>query len=381
MQALVLKDAGRMELADIPQPSPLPHEVVVRVGAVGLCGTDFHIYEGSANYNLDAAGRPVPLAEEPQILGHEFCGTIAELGSAVEGLGVGDRVVVDQGLNCSSRRRAAAEWCEYCATGNTHQCADYEECGISGRQGALAEFVAVPAPNAIRIEGDLPFERAALSEPLGCIAHATEMALATPARYTFGGERPVRSVLICGAGPAGLLFTQYLRNVVGYAGQLIVSEPGAERRALAESYGASATVDPMADDLIAAVAELTRGERVHVLIDAAGVGAIFRQIPGLLRKQGTLMLYGHGHHGADMSLLNNVQYTEPTIISPCGASGAIDPDGRPRTYRRSLEMVSGGLIDVTRFVTHHYRGLAAVPQAFARDRLAPDYIKGVAVLN
>jgi threonine dehydrogenase-like Zn-dependent dehydrogenase len=379
MQALIVTDAEKMELADIPQPPIKPHEVLVKVGAVGLCGTDFHIYEGRANYNTDAAGRVVPLAAEPQVLGHEFSGTVAEVGGAVADLKPGDRVFVDQGLNCSSRGRI--EWCEYCATGNTHQCADYAEHGITGVQGALAEYIAVPAVNAVRIEGGLPAEQAALAEPLGCVAHASEMMQRTPARYTFGGERPVKSVLICGAGPAGLLFTQYLRNVVGYAGLLIVSEPNAGRRALAEGYGATVAVDPTAADLVAAVQDLTRGERIHCLIEAAGVASIFTQIPGLLRKQGTVLMYGHGHHGVDLGVMNNVQFLEPTLVAACGASGAIDPDGRPRTYRQALEMVSGGLIDVARFVTHRYRGLAEVPRAFARDRFAPDYIKGVAVLD
>jgi threonine dehydrogenase-like Zn-dependent dehydrogenase len=379
MQALIVTDAEKMELADIPQPPIKPHEVLVKVGAVGLCGTDFHIYEGRANYNTDAAGRVVPLAAEPQVLGHEFSGTVAEVGGAVADLKPGDRVFVDQGLNCSSRGRI--EWCEYCATGNTHQCANYAEHGITGVQGALAEYIAVPAVNAVRIEGDLRTEQAALAEPLGCVAHASEMMQRTPARYTFGGERPVKSVLICGAGPAGLLFTQYLRNVVGYAGLLIVSEPNAGRRALAEGYGATVAVDPTAADLVAAVQDLTRGERIHCLIEAAGVASIFTQIPGLLRKQGTVLMYGHGHHGVDLGVMNNVQFLEPTLVAACGASGAIDPDGRPRTYRQALEMVSGGLIDVARFVTHRYRGLAEVPRAFARDRFAPDYIKGVAVLD
>lgn len=379
MQALIVTDAEKMELADIPQPPVSPREILVKVGAVGLCGTDFHIYEGRANYNTDAAGRVIPLAERPQVLGHEFSGTVAEVGGAVTDLKPGDRVFVDQGLNCSSRGRV--EWCEYCATGNTHQCANYAEHGITGVQGALAEYIAVPAVNAVRIEGDLPAEQAALAEPLGCVAHASEMMQRTPARYTFGGERPVKSVLVCGAGPAGLLFTQYLRNVVGYAGLLIVSEPNAGRRALAEGYGATVAVDPTATDLVAAVQDLTRGERIHCLIEAAGVASIFTQIPGLLRKQGTVLMYGHGHHGVDLGVMNNVQFLEPTLVAACGASGAIDPDGRPRTYRQALEMVGGGLIDVARFVTHRYRGLAAVPRAFERDRFAPDYIKGVAVLN
>jgi L-iditol 2-dehydrogenase len=379
MQALVVTDAEKIELAEIPAPTIKPSEVLLKVGAVGLCGTDFHIYEGRANYHTDAAGRIIPLSEQPQVLGHEFCGTVVEVGAAVRDLRTGDRVLVDQGVNCSSRGRTTR--CEYCATGNTHQCEQYAELGLTGPQGALADFIAVPAANAVRVEGGLPLERAALAEPLGCIIHSSDMMQRTPARYTFGGERPITSVLICGAGPAGLLFTQYLRNVVGYSGLLIVSEPNAGRRALAEGYGASVTVDPTAINLVEAVQDLTKGERVQYLSESAGVASIFQQIPGLLRKQGTVMMYGHGHHGVDLGVMNNVQFLEPTLIAACGASGAIDEDGRPRTYRQAMEMIGGGLIDVTRFVTHRYPGLAAVPQAFERDRFAPDYIKGVAVLD
>ncbi|HWQ33620.1 MAG TPA: alcohol dehydrogenase catalytic domain-containing protein [Blastocatellia bacterium] len=378
MQALTVTAPEQIELRDIPQPVPGAREVLLRTDGVGLCGTDFHIYEGRANYHTDAAGRPIPLNEQPQILGHEFCGTVVETGSRVRDLKPGDRVIADQGLNCSSR--AAAVLCEYCATGNTHQCADYAEHGITGLQGAMAEFIAVPAVNAVRIESNLPPDEAALSEPLGCIIHASEMMRRTQARYTFGGERPIRNVLICGAGPAGLLFTQYLRHVIGYDGLLLISEPGARRRALAENYGAT-TIDPTAVDLIEAVNELTHGERIHYLIEAAGVAQLFRQMPGLLRKQGTLLLYGHGHHGVDLGVLNNVQFLEPTLLAPCGASGALDADGRPQTYRRALELLSSGRISVSGFITHRYHTLAEARQAFTRDRFAPDYIKGVVVLN
>jgi L-iditol 2-dehydrogenase len=84
---------------------------LLKVGGVGLCGTDFHIFEGHANYHTDAQGRPIPLSEQAQIMGHEFCGTVVELGSAVSDLKVGDRVVVDQGLNCSAA--TVEELCEY----------------------------------------------------------------------------------------------------------------------------------------------------------------------------------------------------------------------------------------------------------------------------
>src|SRR5262249_38458121 len=143
----------------------------------------------------------------------------------------------------------------------------------------------------------------------------------------------------CGAGPAGLLFTQYLRNVIGFDGLLIVTEPVAMRRQIAEDFGAT-VIDPMSVDLVEAVNDLTHGERLHCLIESAGVAQLFKQIPGVLRKQGTVVLYGHGHHGVDLGVINNLQFIEPTLIAPTGASGGFDVDGRPSTYRRSLSLLS-----------------------------------------
>lgn len=379
MRALALVAPGQMEVRKIARPAPQSREVLLRVGGVGLCGTDFHIFEGHANYHSDAQGRLIPLSEQAQILGHEFCGTVVETGSAVTDLHVGDRVVVDQGLSCVSR--AAEELCEYCATGNSHQCAEYREHGITGLQGALAEYIAVPAVNAVKVESDLPMEQCALIEPLGCIIHSSAMLLEARARYTFNGERPVRNVLVCGAGPAGLLFTQYLRNMLGFDGLLIVSEPSEQRRELALGYGASVALDPAQMELAPAVQELTHGERIHCLIESAGVAQLFRQMPGLLRKQATVLLYGHGHHGVDLGVLNNVQFLEPALVSPIGASGGFDEDGRPSTYRQALDLLSSGRINVSRFITHCYRTLEDVPRGFGEDRRSADFIKGVALLD
>ncbi len=377
MHALTLCAPEKMEVREVARPEIGPRQILIKSGAVGLCGTDFHIYLGHANYNTDDSGRLIPLEERPQILGHEFCGVVVDVAPDVKDLKPGDRVVVDQGVNCMSR--AEAELCEYCATGSSHQCAKYREYGITGLPGALADFVAAPAINAVKIESDLPLEEAALTEPLACVTHSCEMAMRTSARYTFGGERPIRSVLICGAGPAGLLFTQYLRNVIGYDGLLIVSEPSAIRRQIAADYGAT-VVDPASVDLIEAVEDLTKGERVQLLIEAAGVAQLFKQIPRLARKQATMLLYGHGHHGVDLGVLNNIQFIELTIVTPTGASGGFDVDGRPSVYRKSLELISDGKINVSKFITHRYRSLDAIPQAFDKDRLGADFIKGVAVL-
>jgi len=379
MRALLLTAPAQMQVGAIALPAPRPHEVLLKVTGVGLCGTDFHIFEGHANYRTDETGRLIPLEEAPLILGHEFCGTVVEAGAAVTDLRPGDRVAVDQGLNCHSYGKA--ELCEYCVTGNSHQCAEYREHGITGLQGALAEYIAVPAINTIKLAADLPPDQCAMVEPLGCIIHSSHMLRQAQARYTFGGERPIRNLLICGAGPAGLLFTQYLRNVVGFDGLLIVTEPSAQRRELALGYGASHAIDPTQTDLIEAVQELTHGERLHCLIESAGIGQLFKQMPALLRKQATVLLYGHGHHGVDLGVLNNIQFLEPTLVSPVGASGGFEPDGRPSTYQQALTLLSNGQINVSKFITHRYQTLETVPVGFAQDRFLPDFIKGVAVFE
>jgi L-iditol 2-dehydrogenase len=381
MRASVLCDVERLEVREVPRPTVGPHDVLVRVAAVGLCGTDLHIFAGHANYNFDARGLPIPLAAEPQILGHEITGVVAEVGSRVKDLRPGDRVALDQGLNCMSAQRAPL--CEYCATGDSHQCLYYREHGITGPPGGLAEYIAMPAVNAVRIESDLPAEEAALTEPLGCIVHSSDMVAHAAARYAINAaeaERRVRAVLIFGGGPAGLLFTQYLRQVLGYDGLLVVSEPNAQKRRLAADFGAEA-IDPAAVDLIEAVQELTRGRRVEYLIDASGVGQVFAQIPGLIRKQATVLLYGHGHNGVDLSVLNYIQFKEPTFVSPAGASGGFDTDGRPVTYRRALRLLEEGRIRVAPFITHRYTSLDDVPAAFAGDHCRPDYVKGVVTMG
>jgi L-iditol 2-dehydrogenase len=387
MRAAVLVDVGRIEVGEVPRPSPEPREVLVRVAAVGLCGTDLHIFAGHANYNRDARGRPIPLTEAPQILGHEIAGVVEAVGAEVPDLSRGDRVVIDQGRNCVSEARASR--CEYCASGDSHQCELYREHGITGLPGGFAEYLTIPAVNAVRIDSDLDAAAAALSEPLGCVAHCADVLTRTPARYTLrgdtggggggGGGGQVRHALICGAGPAGLLWVQYLRNVLGYEGVLLVSEPNATKRALAERFGAE-TIDPAVRDPVEVVHERTGGRRAELLIEATGSGQVFASIPALIRKQATVLLYGHGHAGVDLSLLNQLQFLEPTLLSPVGASGGFERDGRPSTYVGALRLIERGRVDVTSLITHRYPSLEQIPRAFEGDHYAPDYVKGVVTL-
>jgi L-iditol 2-dehydrogenase len=160
-----------------------------------------------------------------------------------------------------------------------------------------------------------------------------------PRGYPLGrrGRRTgLRSILVCGGGPAGLLFVQYLRNVLAFEGVLLLSEPNATKRALAERFGAE-TIDPSSVDVVETVVERTQGRRAELLIEATGSGALFGVIPSLVRKQATILLYGHGHSGVDLGVLNRVQFLEPTFVSPAGASVAMraTADRSPTPVRSS----------------------------------------------
>lgn len=382
MLAALLTAPGRIEIRAVPAPEPGAGEVLLRPAAVGLCGTDFHIHAGEANYHADAAGRPVPLERSPQILGHEITAIVDRLGPGACGsLRAGDRVLVDQGRSCSSR--GAARFCEYCETGDLHQCEQYAEHGITGLPGALAERMAVPAVNCIRIEGEIPLEQAVLAEPLACVLHNLEAMSRARTRYAVGGVgggRRAETIWIAGAGPAGLLFIQALRNVMRFDGFLITTDPDPAKRARALAAGASAALDPAAD-LPAIAAALTRGKLAEILIDACGAGSLFTLAPGLLRKQGTFLLYGHGHGGTGLEALNTLQFRETAFVTACGASGGHDADGRPAVYRRALELLQSRRIEVSDIITHRAMGLEEVPAAFSGTHRESGYVKAVVHLE
>ena len=383
MKALQLEGPEQLVLKDVPEPVPEEYEVLIQVGAVGVCGTDFHIYSGGANYNSDAQGRAIPLSIQPQILGHEFCGTVQEVGRRVEGLQPGDRVAVDQGLNCYSQRISPV--CEYCRSEDSHQCQNYQERGITGLAGAMQELVTMPAVNCIPVVAELSFRETALSEPLGCIIHSVDRAVRTPARYMFpgepGGSEVIENILILGAGPAGLLFLQYLRKVQQFQGRILVVDRVEEKLKLVERFGGT-SVNPAEVDLAEAVRELTGGHKIHFLIEATGSGVVFQTIPAVLRKQATVVLYGHGHEGTDLSVLNRLLFLEPTLVVSVGASGRIDAHtGQPETTQRAVKLVQSGEIDVSSIISHQYAALEDIRRAFERDSRNPDYIKGVLSLE
>ncbi len=380
MRASVLSAPRRMAIETVSFPAMGPRDALIRVAAVGLCGTDYHIYTGEANYHTDERGRPVSLEDHPQILGHEVTGVVEAVGESASGIAVGDRVVVDQGLNCVSEARE--HLCEYCATGYSHQCEWFREFGITGLPGGLAEYMAVPAINLIRIESARPFTETVMTEPLACVLHAIDTVLLAKTRYSFRSEEPdgaIRCALICGAGPAGILFVQVLRKIVGYEGTLLVSEPDPKKRAIMESLGAE-TIDPNAESLVESVLDRTGGRRAEFFVDAAGHGALFEEIPGVIRIHSTVLLYAHGHGGTGLESMNQIQFREPALLTPCGASGGFDEEGRPEIYKIALGLIESGTIEVKPAVSHVSKGLESVPDCFASVYGSNGYVKGVTLL-
>ena len=380
MRANVLSAPRQMTVEKIPFPAMGPRDALIKVSAVGLCGSDYHIYTGEANYNVDDRGLPIPLSDHPQILGHEVTGVIEGTGDEVTDLEVGDRIVIDQGLSCVSEARE--HLCEYCATGFSHQCEWYREFGITGLPGGLAEYMAVPAVNLIKVESDCSASEVVMTEPLACVLHALDTVLATASRYRFDATEEserVRCALICGAGPAGILMVQVLRKLVGYEGELLVSEPNPIKRAMVEAHGATA-IDPNSQSLIEHVLDVTGGRRVEFFVDAAGFGALFEEIPALVRIQGTVLMYAHGHGGTGLEVMNALQFREPTLLSPCGASGGFDDDGRPSIYRRGLRLIEDGTVEVASVVSHIQQGLESVPEGFSSVYGSADYVKAVTLL-
>jgi threonine dehydrogenase-like Zn-dependent dehydrogenase len=381
MKASTLVDIGRVVTRDVPRPRPGRRDVLVEIEACGVCGSDFHIFTGEGNWNLDEDGHPIPPSIEPQVLGHEITGTVREIGQDVEDLEPGDRVVLDQGISCVSAARDPL--CEYCSSGSSHLCERYAEHGITGLPGGFAEYIVMPAVNAIRIGGELSFEAATLTEPVACILRALDRFSASGARYRFDAPdeiQAIRTVVIAGGGPAGQIFLQLLRNMVGFDGTIILSDPVELKRSMAERFGAIA-VGCEPGEVLNSIPSGPGRRRAELVIDASGAGAIWKEVPTWICKQAGILMYGYGRRGASMERLNELQWREPIIVTPAGASGGFDGDGRPSVYRRALHLIEEGTIDAEILLTHRYHDLDQIQKVLEEDMSGSAYLKGVVCPN
>lgn len=262
MKAIVKTAAGPGNLALLSRPIPQagPGEVLVRVRAAALCGTDLHI----KHWNEWAALRMTP----PVIIGHEFSGEVVEVGSGVRTVRVGDRV--------SSESHIACNQCEICREGNRHVCPHTQCIGVH-RDGCFAEFISIPEEIAfVYNDSTLPWEQLALMEPFGVVVHGM---LEYPPT--------ARTVAILGAGPLGSMGILIAKQAG--ASQIIVLEPNPQRAREALARGADVVVDPLTEDPVSAVKKLTDGYGVHMAVDFSGSIPALSAAVNYLRPEGQLI--------------------------------------------------------------------------------------------
>ncbi len=266
MKALVLQEYKKFACQELPAPQPAPDEVLVAVKACGICGSDVHGMDGST-------GRRRP----PVVMGHEAAGIIAATGAEVTGWAAGDRVTFDSTIYCGE--------CEFCRRGEINLCDNRRVLGVScedyRRDGAFAEFVAVPQRVLYRLPDGLPFEHAALVEPFAIALHAIRRAPVTLND----------TVIVVGAGMIGLALVQALRHTG--CGRLISVDVADDRLALAKKFGATNLVNSSRENAAKTISDLTRGRGVDVAFEAVGITATVDLAVRALRKGGSLALVGN----------------------------------------------------------------------------------------
>lgn len=260
MRAAIFEGQGRVEVKETDAPTAVkPDDVVIRVVANGICGTDLHGLSVPADVIQFKPG---------VVVGHEFVGVVEEAGPLAT-VGVGQRVVAHPMIYCYD--------CWFCRTGQANLCDNLQGVGID-LDGAAADFCRVPSDRVFAIPDSLPDERAVLAEPLACVLNGIRKAKVVP------GE----SVVILGGGPIGALFVTSLKGAG--AQPLIVSEPLGTRREAILGIGADVAVDPTSEDLLASVLDLTEGRGADVVVDT--VGFLVPEALGLLRKGGRMYVFG-----------------------------------------------------------------------------------------
>ena len=343
MQAAVVAAPRDVRLAEVPAPVPGPGEALVRVRAVGLCGSDLQYY---------AQGRIGDLKfSSGHILGHEVAGVVEQLGPGVEGPAPGTPVAVDPAIACGH--------CRFCMEGNPNFCKNLRFFGSPPVAGALQEYIVHPAHLLLPLPSEIPMSVGAVVEALGVAIHAVDLG-----HITLGA-----SVGVFGCGPIGLMVTR-LAQLVG-AKLVCATEPLPHRRKIALQFGAGAAFDPGSEDVVRGIKERTGGEGVDVAFEIAGSSSATVQAVQVLRPGGTLVLVGYWK--AD-------EVTLPGITAMRKGLTIRFTRRMKNTFPRAIELVRRGQVDLSALVTHEFP-LRQVTEAFARaEKRAPDVIKAVVLL-
>lgn len=305
---MVLSEYKRLEMADLAEPQPGPGEVLIRVAACGICGSDVHGYDGSS-------GRRIP----PIVMGHEAAGTVASVGAGVTAYRPGDRVTFDSTVYCGQ--------CPFCLRGEMNLCDRREVLGVScgeyRRAGAFAEFVTVPERILYRLPETMPFAEAAMLEAVSVALHAVKLS------GIHGGE----TALVIGAGMIGLLTLQAAR--VAGCRRVLIADVDATRLRLAESLGADEVLHASGDDLIRKVLQ-SNGSGADVVLEAVGRQETVSVAIGSVVKGGTAVLIGNISPTVTISL-------QAVVSRQLRLQGTAASSGE---YPLAIDLISSGKIQV-----------------------------------
>jgi L-iditol 2-dehydrogenase len=314
MKALVLEQYRRFAIEDVPKPQLQPDEVLIRVRACGICGSDVHGMDGST-------GRRIP----PLIMGHEASGEIAEVGPAAGRWKPGDRVTFDSTVYCGR--------CWHCRRGDVNLCDERRVFGVScaeyRRNGAFAEYVAVPERILYRLPDNLSFEKAATVEAVSVAVHAVNR---TPLA-------PGSSAAVVGAGMIGLLVVQALK-VAGCA-EIIAIDLDGDRLEIARRLGATAIVRGDTPDPAEAVQRLGAGRGVDAAFEVVGIASTVKTAIACVRKGGSVTLVGNLEPSVELPL-QAVVTRQLTLIGTCASAGE---------YPACLDLIASGKVNVTEFIS------------------------------
>ncbi len=308
MKAAVYFGEHSLRISEVPIDSPKENEVIIKVKACGVCGTDLHIFSGAPG-----AFPVLP----PRILGHEFSGVVAEVGKGVKRVKEGDRVCVDPNDMCGS--------CYFCRNGQANFCEDFSGYGTTA-DGGFAEFVKVREKVVYSIPDSISFEEAAMAEPISCCLNGIELL----------DVHPGDAALIIGAGPIGLIILQLVRNAG--ASNIIVSEPVPEKRALANRLGATLSIAP--SELGQAVALVKNIPRV---IECVGSIPTLEEAIRHAGNGATVLLFGLSDPEAELTIRPYEVFKKQLRIT----SSFINP----YTYSHSIDILANKRIEVEPIIT------------------------------
>jgi L-iditol 2-dehydrogenase len=314
MKSLLLSEYNRLEIADMPLPPVGPDEVLVRVEACGICGSDVHGYDGSS-------GRRIP----PIVMGHEAAGTVAAVGSSVRGYAEGDRVTFDSTVYCGQ--------CAFCQAGEVNLCDNRQVIGVScgdyRRHGAFAEFVVVPARILYHLPATISFADAAMLEAVSVALHAVRVSAIR------GGE----VALVLGAGMIGLLTLQAAR--AAGCSRVFIADIDPTRLALAAQIGADKILDASGSALLEQVLALTGGRGVDLALEAVGRNETIASAIDCTRKGGTVTLIGNIQPTVTLPL-QKVVSRQIRLQGSCASAGE---------YPQAIDLMASGKIVVGPLIT------------------------------